>query len=42
MSSIYKAKKLGIQQFDYSVDEIREYIDWTPFFYTWEMKKEIS
>ena len=37
---ITKPKNLGIQQFDYSVDEIREYIDWTPFFYTWEMKKK--
>ena len=31
---------LGVQNFDYSIDEIREYIDWTPFFYTWEMKKK--
>ena len=23
---------------DYSLDEISRYIDWTPFFYTWELK----
>ncbi len=31
--------KPGITVFeDYSLEEIREYIDWTPFFTTWEMK----
>ena len=31
-------KKLGIQVFeDYSLAEISEYIDWSPFFATWEM-----
>jgi 5-methyltetrahydrofolate--homocysteine methyltransferase len=32
-------KKPGIHVFrDYPLEEIREYIDWTPFFHTWEMK----
>ena len=31
--------KLGITEFaDYPLEEIRKYIDWTPFFITWEMK----
>ncbi len=38
----YKAPKpnlSGLQVFDrYDVGELREYIDWTPFFWTWEMK----
>ena len=32
--------QLGTQVYNYTVEEIREYIDWTPFFYTWEMKKK--
>ena len=32
--------QLGTQVSNYTVEEIREYIDWTPFFYTWEMKKK--
>ncbi|MEX1003680.1 MAG: methionine synthase [Crocinitomicaceae bacterium] len=24
----------------YSIQELRKYIDWTPFFYTWEMRKK--
>jgi 5-methyltetrahydrofolate--homocysteine methyltransferase len=29
----------GIKSFDdYSISEIAEYIDWTPFFHSWEMK----
>ncbi len=33
--------QLGVQVFnDISIKEIRNYIDWTPFFYTWEMKKK--
>ncbi|MEM7370090.1 MAG: methionine synthase [Bacteroidota bacterium] len=32
-------KQSGITVFDtYSLEEISRYIDWTPFFYTWEMK----
>ena len=35
---IVKPKKLGITVFnDYSLDEIAAYIDWTPFFQTWEL-----
>lgn len=31
--------KIGITEFlDYPLEEIRKYIDWTPFFITWEMK----
>ncbi|MEQ8556209.1 MAG: methionine synthase [Cyclobacteriaceae bacterium] len=34
-----KPKELGIQYFDgYSLEEIRKYIDWTPFFNTWMLK----
>ncbi|TNF38109.1 MAG: methionine synthase, partial [Gammaproteobacteria bacterium] len=30
---------IGIKVFDdYSLEEIRDYIDWTPFFYAWELK----
>lgn len=25
---------------DYSLEELRDYIDWTPFFYTWELRKK--
>ena len=33
--------QIGIQVFNnISVEYIRNYIDWTPFFYTWEMKKK--
>jgi 5-methyltetrahydrofolate--homocysteine methyltransferase len=32
-------KKIGIQVLNnYDLKEIAEYIDWTPFFHTWEMK----
>ena len=38
---ITQPNNLGIQIFnDISIKEIRNYIDWTPFFYTWEMKKK--
>ena len=38
---ITQPNKLGTQVFnDVSIKEIRNYIDWTPFFYTWEMKKK--
>jgi 5-methyltetrahydrofolate--homocysteine methyltransferase len=40
--SEYKTPKplfLGIRSFDdYSIEEISTYIDWTPFFHSWEMK----
>ncbi len=32
--------KTGIFQENHDINIIREYIDWTPFFYTWEMKKK--
>ncbi len=36
---IVKPKYLGNKVFnDYSLKEIAEYIDWTPFFHSWEMK----
>jgi 5-methyltetrahydrofolate--homocysteine methyltransferase len=32
-------KKPGLTHFeDYDLSELREYIDWTPFFHTWEMR----
>jgi len=30
--------KLGVQSFEPNVSELREFIDWTPFFHTWELK----
>jgi len=39
IESIIKPNKLGITIFkDFSLEEIRNYIDWTPFFLTWELK----
>ncbi len=36
---ITKPKKLGVTVLkDYPLEKIREYIDWTPFFLTWELK----
>ncbi len=33
--------KIGNQTFlNYDIAELRNYIDWTPFFYTWEMRKK--
>ena len=38
-TSILKPNKLGLQIFDdYPLSEIRNYIDWGPFFIAWEMK----
>ena len=38
-AQIVKPRKLGVQTFrSYSVRELREYIDWTPFFTTWELR----
>ncbi|NGP77420.1 methionine synthase [Balneolaceae bacterium YR4-1] len=38
-TSILKPKELGRQVFeDYPLSEIRNYIDWGPFFIAWEMK----
>jgi 5-methyltetrahydrofolate--homocysteine methyltransferase len=34
-----KPNILGIRTFDdYPLEEVREYIDWTPFFHSWQMK----
>jgi 5-methyltetrahydrofolate--homocysteine methyltransferase len=36
---IHQPKHLGIKVFEnYDLKEISEYIDWTPFFHSWEMK----
>ena len=36
---VYKPNQTGIQYFmDYDLKEIRQYIDWTPFFSTWMLK----
>ncbi|MES2387595.1 MAG: methionine synthase [Bacteroidota bacterium] len=38
-SPIYSPKFLGVKYFpDYDLAEIAEYIDWTPFFATWQLK----
>lgn len=32
-------KSIGVQNFDdYDIRELRDYIDWTPFFHTWELR----
>ncbi|MDH3976715.1 MAG: methionine synthase, partial [Deltaproteobacteria bacterium] len=37
--NVIKPKKMGLTLFeDYSLGEIRKYLDWTPFFIAWEMK----
>ncbi|HEC20786.1 MAG TPA: methionine synthase [Gammaproteobacteria bacterium] len=34
-----KPKKTGVQVFDdFPLEELRDYIDWTPFFHAWELK----
>jgi 5-methyltetrahydrofolate--homocysteine methyltransferase len=39
--NIPPANQLGVQLFeDIDIAIIRSYIDWTPFFYTWEMRKK--
>jgi len=38
-SEIKKPNKLGVTVYDtYDLADLREYIDWTPFFYSWQMK----
>lgn len=38
-TEIVRSAKLGNTVFDnYDLEEIAEYIDWTPFFHSWEMK----
>ncbi|UTW63442.1 methionine synthase [bacterium SCSIO 12741] len=37
-ANITKPKKLGITEWsDYDLNELRNYIDWGPFFHTWEL-----
>ncbi|MBO6848079.1 MAG: methionine synthase [Maricaulis sp.] len=33
-----KPKRPGVQHFDIPVSTLVDYIDWTPFFFTWELK----
>ncbi len=36
-----KPKFVGVKHFtDFDLKELIDYIDWTPFFYTWEMRKK--
>ncbi len=35
---IHNPKQLGIHQFKPGIEELRPYIDWTPFFSTWGLK----
>ncbi len=35
---ISKPAFLGLREYEVEVETLIEYIDWTPFFYTWEMK----
>jgi len=38
-STIKKPKKLGVKVLeDFPISELRNFIDWTPFFITWELK----
>jgi 5-methyltetrahydrofolate--homocysteine methyltransferase len=38
-STVVAPKQTGIHRFlDYDIAELREYIDWTPFFAAWEMR----
>ncbi|HIB17487.1 MAG TPA: methionine synthase, partial [Candidatus Lambdaproteobacteria bacterium] len=36
--TIDKPAFLGLRDYEVEVEALMEYIDWTPFFYTWEMK----
>jgi 5-methyltetrahydrofolate--homocysteine methyltransferase len=36
--TINKPNFLGLRDYEVEVETLIEYIDWTPFFYTWEMK----
>jgi 5-methyltetrahydrofolate--homocysteine methyltransferase len=39
--NIHTTNQLGVQVFDkIDIATIRNYIDWTPFFFTWEMRKK--
>ncbi|MDG2445315.1 MAG: vitamin B12 dependent-methionine synthase activation domain-containing protein, partial [Thermodesulfobacteriota bacteirum] len=34
----YKIKDLNLKKWDFDINEIVNYIDWSPFFWTWELK----
>jgi 5-methyltetrahydrofolate--homocysteine methyltransferase len=37
-TEVYKPKRLGIQSFDdIDLNKLKDYIDWTPFFATWQL-----
>ncbi len=36
--TINKPAFLGLREYEVEVETLMDYIDWTPFFYTWEMK----
>ncbi len=35
---IAKPKKLGVETIQPSIEELRRFIDWSPFFHTWELR----
>lgn len=37
-ADIKTPSKLGILNFEFDLNEIKKYIDWSPFFWTWELK----
>ena len=38
---IHKPNQMGVQVFEnIDLENLRKYIDWTPFFFTWEMRKK--
>ena len=38
-NSVHKPNFVGVKHYlDFDLDELINYIDWTPFFYTWEMR----
>ena len=36
------AHRLGVQDVEASIETLRNYIDWTPFFMTWSLGREVS
>jgi 5-methyltetrahydrofolate--homocysteine methyltransferase len=36
--NVIKPKMLGRAELDFTLEELREFIDWTPFFIAWELK----
>lgn len=35
---IARPQKTGVFEFEFSLDEVKDYIDWSPFFWAWELK----